>query len=56
MLAPDVELLGIKALSEIKVGDSVEFRYAMQGGKKVVLAIGLDKSAMEEGAEDVLSE
>ncbi len=26
-IAPDVELLGIAALSEIKVGDDVEFRY-----------------------------
>ena len=56
LIAPDVELLGIAALSEIKAGDSVEFRYAMQDGKKVILAIGLDKSAMEESAADVMSE
>ncbi|MFA5261633.1 MAG: hypothetical protein WC450_10430 [Candidatus Omnitrophota bacterium] len=56
MIAPDVELLGISALSEIKVGDAVEFRYSMQGDKKVILAIGLDKSVMEESPTDVLSE
>jgi len=55
-IASDVELLGISALSEIKVGDDVEFRYALQNGKKVILAIGLDKSAMEENPADVLSE
>jgi hypothetical protein len=44
------------ALSEIKVGDAVEFRYAVQGGKKVVLAIGLDKSVMEASPADVCSE
>jgi hypothetical protein len=56
LIAPDVELLGISALSEIKVGDAVEFRYAVQGGKKVVLAIGLDKSVMEASPADVCSE
>ena len=45
---PKVKLKNVKSLQDIKVGDSIEIDYVVKDGKKVAMAITVEKPSYEE--------
>lgn len=49
---PKVELIGVKTLKDIAVGDDLDIEYVIQGGKKVAKVITVEKPSKTEEQEE----